>query len=114
MNIHWGFSFDGIYNDRNRGPISTKAALRIIDKKLNTGFITVYLDDTVNDMIKNYEYYKTIGVRGFQSCVVRENVGENTNVYLTESEKGAEAVLKYLEYWIHDTNNPIVDSYLIR
>ena len=117
LNITWGTSFDGLDNNRNRGEKSTEAILNLFslpeDERPN-GFITVYLKDTAQNMIDNYEYYKTINVKNFQSCIVRENVVENTNPYLITVQKSVDSVLEYLDYWIHDTNNPIVDAYLTR
>ena len=43
-----------------------------------------------------------------------ENIVENTNPYIITVEKSVENFLKYFNYWIHDTNNPIKDNYLIR
>lgn len=114
LNIQWGTSFDGLDNNHNRGELSTKGILKLLKRKDMTGFINVYTKETADHMIENYEYYKTLGVKSFQSCVVRENVIENTNPYLLTSEDSAKYVLKYLDYWIHDTNNPITDNYLTR
>lgn len=113
-NIRLGTSFDGIFNTRNRGENSTKAILNLLQNDPPFGFITVYIKDTVDYMIENYEYYKTLGVKRFQSCIVRENVIENSNPYLISAEKSAEKMLEYINYWIHDTNNPILDSYVTR
>lgn len=117
LNIRWGTSFDGLDNDRNRGEKSTQAILNLFslpEEERPNGFITVYLKDTAQNMIDNYEYYKTINVKSFQSCIVRENVIENTNPYLMTVQNSVNSVLEYLDYWIHDTNNPITDAYLTR
>lgn len=117
LNISWGTSFDGLDNDRNRGVASTKAIQELFAlpaEEHPNGFISVYLKDTSQNMIDNYEYYKTMNVTAFQSCIVRENVIENTNPYLMPVQQSVDAVLEYLDYWIHDTNNPITDAYLTR
>lgn len=115
LGIRFGTSFDGLFNDRNRGKKSTEAILNLLKTDPSrAGFITVYINDTVEYMIENYEYYKTLGVKNFQSCIVRENIVENTNPYIITVEKSVKNFLKYFNYWIHDTNNPIGDNYLIR
>lgn len=115
LNIKWGTSFDGIYNNISRGEKSTLAILDLIKRYgKEVGFIAVSYNDTIKDLIQNYEYYKSLGVSNIQSCIVRENIIENTNPYLIPNEIAVENMLKYINYWIHDLNNPITDSYLTR
>lgn len=117
LGIDWGTSFDGIDNDRNRGKKSTEGIFRLREMMPEDeipGFITVYINDTKDHMIDNYEYFKKNGFTSFQSAIVRENVVENTNPYLISAEDSVAAVLKYFKYWMYDTNNPIADGYLVR
>lgn len=118
LNIRWGTSFDGLANNHNRGQLSTEKILSLYKNHKKghiPGFITVYTKETAHTMIENYEYYKTIeGIPAFQSCIVRENIIENTNPYLLDGESSAKYFLEYLDYWIHDTNNPLRDHFLER
>ena len=113
LNIDWGTSFDGIYNNDSRGELSTKALLTYLEKK-QIGFIAVTTSKTINSLIENYNYFKKIHVTNMQSCIVRENVIDGTNPFLVENEIAVEKMLEYIKYWIFDTNNPISDSYIIR
>ena len=115
LGIQWGTSFDGITNDISRGTKSTEAILDLIKRHPNrVGFINVTIKDTINDLIKNYEYYKSLDVTSMQQCIVRENVIDETNPYLVNNNEAVEKMLEYINYWIHDTNSPIRDSYVIR
>lgn len=115
LGIKFGTSFDGLYNDESRGTLSTQSILRCLDEFPDRfGFISVAHKGTVNKLIDNYEYFKSLGAHGIQSAVVRENVIENDNPYLIQNDVAVEEVIKYLDYWIHDTNNPLRDGYLVR
>ena len=115
LNIQWGTSFDGISNNISRGVKSTEAILDLIKRHPDrVGFINVTIKDTIDDLIKNYEYYKSLGISGMQQCIVRENVIDETNPYLVNNDEAVEKMLEYIDYWIHDTNSPIRDSYIIR
>ena len=71
--IQFGTSFDGIDNSVSRGELSTKSILRCLEQfPHRIGFIGVTYKDTIGKMIDNYEYYKSLGVKGIQSCIVRE------------------------------------------
>lgn len=113
--IDFGTSFDGITNDSSRGVKSTEALLRCIEKYPNRiGFICVTHKDTIDNLIENYEYFKSLGVKGMQSCIVRENVIEESNPLLVKNEIAVPRMLEYIDYWIHDIHKPIRDSYVIR
>lgn len=115
LGIEFGTSFDGLDNNDSRGEASTKSILRCIDEfPGRIGFISVTHSKTINKLIENYEYFKSLGVTRVQSAIVRENVIENDNPYLIDNDIAVEKVIEYLEYWMHDTNNPIHDSYLER
>ena len=115
LGIIIGTSFDGLHNDASRGVKSTEAMLRLLrDVPERMHFISVNYTDTIESLIENYEYLKSIGCRHFQNCVVRENIIENDNKYIVKNDVAVPAVLKYIEYWMHDTNDPIPDSYVVR
>lgn len=115
LGISFGTSFDGIHNDVSRGTASTNAMLRIIkDHPDLTGFICVHYRDTIDELIQNYEYFKSIGAKNIQSCVIREIVLQDDNPLLVPNDIAIDRVLKYIDYWIHDTANPIWDQFLIR
>lgn len=113
--IKFGTSFDGINNSISRGKASTDSILRCIEKyPERIGFIGVTYRDTIDLLIENYEYYKSLGVSGIQSCIVRENVIEESNPYLVNNDIAVKKMLEYIDYWIHDANKPIRDSYVSR
>lgn len=115
LGIVYGFSFDGLYNDITRGTVSTNAALDYLERRRGrVGFISVANYQTIDRLIENYEYYKTLGVPKFRSNLVRENVIENDNPYLIPNHIAIDEMMKYLEYWIHDTHSPIIDGSLVR
>lgn len=115
LNINWGTSFDGLKNDLSRGEKSTKAVLDLISRhKDEVGFICVYYNDTINNIIQNYEYFKSLQVKNVQSCIVRENVIEDSNLYLINNDDALNYMTNYIDYWIHDINNPINDYYVER
>ena len=114
LGIQTGTSFDGLRNTISRGEKSTEAILRCIDEKLPCAFITVTYSDTIDYMIENYEYIKSLGCSGFQNCIVRENVIENSNPFLVLNDIAVPKMLKYIDYWMHDTNSPINDTYVMR
>jgi len=115
LNIQWGTSFDGLQNDTSRGKASTQALLRLIKKYPNkTSFICVNYKDTIDNLINNYEYFKSLGVQATQSCVIKEIVLTDNNPLLIKNEIAIQKVLEYINYWIHDIKNPIGDSYVTR
>lgn len=115
LGIVVGTSFDGLNNDVSRGCRSTEAVLsRLSEDGKGVGFIAVTYKDTIDILIENYEYFKSIGASSIQSCIVRENVIENTNPYLVANEIAVPKMLEYIDHWIHDTDNPIRDSYVER
>lgn len=114
-NIDFGTSFDGINNTSSRGKASTDSILRCLKEfPHRIGFIGVTYKDTIDMLIENYEYYKSLGVSGIQSCIVRENVIEASNPYLVSNDVAIPKMLEYIDYWIHDRDHPIRDSYVIR
>ena len=114
-NITIGTSFDGISNTIHRGQASTNAILNFINNNnYFYDFISVYTKDNINTLINNYNYYKKLKIKKFQSCIVRENVGEGNNNYLIDNDIAVQKVLEYIDFWIHDINNPIFDSYINR
>lgn len=113
--IQVGTSFDGLTNSDSRGVKSTEAILRCLKEfPHRVGFICVTHKGTIDSLIKNYEYFKTIGVQRMQSCIVRENVIEEDNPYLVNNDIAVPKMLEYIDYWIHDTKSPIHDSYVVR
>lgn len=114
LNIFVGTSFDGLENTTSRGKKSTDAILRCLEEGTSSGFITVTYANTIDNMIKNYEYIKSLGYPGYQNCIVKENVIENSNPYLVPNEIAVPKMLEYIDYWIHDTNAPINDAYVVR
>lgn len=114
LGIQYGTSFDGINNDISRGKKSTAGILDLISRGQCPGFIAVTYSDTIDMMIENYEYFKSLGVTAMQGCIVRENVIENSNPYLISNEVAIPKVLEYIKYWMYDTENPILDTYLER
>ena len=108
--IHWGTSFNGLHNTETRGEKSTEALLKIIED-YHPSFISVYDDTTYKNLIPNYEYYKKLGVRSFQSSIMRDIKGENES---PEINNNLQLLFDYIDYWIHDTNNPISDRWIIR
>lgn len=115
LGIQFGTSFDGLDNTNSRGKASTKSILRCIEEFPNRiNFIAVAHNKTIDKLIDNYEYFKSLGVKSVQSAIVRENVIECDNPYLINNDVAVEKVIEYMDYWIHDTNNPIEDSYLVR
>ena len=112
LNIGIGYSFDGIYNTTNRGIASTKAILRLIHEVNDFASIAVYTKDSITSLIDNYEYIKQVGIKNFQSCIVRENVIEADNKYLIKNDIALQNLIEYFKYWIHDTSAPITDAYL--
>lgn len=115
LDIQWGTSFDGIYNDISRGENSTKAILSLLKRCPEyMGFIGVTYNATIDNLIDNYKYYKSIGVNTMQSCIIREIILDDTNPLLVPNDIAVEKVLEYTDYWIHDTDNPIRDNYLVR
>lgn len=114
LGINWGTSFDGLQNDKNRGVQSTQAILNLLKREPQLGGISVTTNESIYNLIQNYEYLKSLGFKNTQSCIVRENVGEGTNICLVNDEIASEEVIKYIDYWIHDTNNPLHDRYVER
>ena len=114
LGIRVGTSFDGLNNDGSRGKNSTEAILSQIASGSGIGFIAVTYDETIDLLIDNYEYFKSLGVPAIQSCIVRENVIEESNPYLVKNDVAVPKMLEYIDYWIHDRNNPIYDSYVDR
>lgn len=116
LNISWGTSFDGINNTKSRGKNSTNAILKALDCGWldDHGYIEVLYTDSIDDIIKNYEYEKSLGITEKQSCVVREAIKDNENVQLIDNNIAVKNMLQYADYWIHDTNSPIFDNYLSR
>lgn len=114
LGIKTGTSFDGIRNTTSRGQKSTEAIMRCIDEGLACGFITVTYSDTIDYLIDNYEYIKSLGCTAYQNCIVRENVVENSNPYLVSNDIAVAKVLEYIDYWIHDVNSPVRDTYVVR
>lgn len=113
--INFGTSFDGLKNTNSRGLKSTESILRCIEKfPQRIGFICVTYKDTIDDIIDNYEYFKSLGVKGMQSCIVRENVIEESNPYLVKNEVAIPKMIEYIDYWIHDRDKPLYDSYVVR
>ena len=112
-----GSSFDGIFNTNNRGTDSTNAILNLYNRKTNNrpiGTISVITKDSIFNLIDNYEYLKAAGCNTTQTAIVRENVIEETNPYLIKNDIAVNEIIKYLKYWMYDTNNPIFDSFLNR
>lgn len=112
--IKYGTSFDGLQNDISRGNLSTESILRGLSKPNSVGFISVTYKDTIDLLIDNYEYYKSLGIQDMQNCIVRENVIENTNPYLISNDIAIPKMLEYIDYWIHDIDHPLRDNYVIR
>ena len=115
LGISFGTSFDGLDNSLSRGEASTNSILRCLEEFPDRiGFIAVTHCGTINKLIDNYEYYKSIGANHVQSAIVRENVIENDNPYMIDTELAVQKVIEYMDYWIHDTDHPLLDSYLTR
>lgn len=114
--IQVGASFDGLHNTEQRGAKSTEGIMALLARhNLNKiGFINVVTKDSINQLIENYEYLKSIGASSCQTNLVKENVIEATNPYLIDNDTAIEKMIEYLKYWIYDTQNPIVDTYLTR
>ena len=114
LGIRVGTSFDGLYNDVSRGKRSTEAILTELKNGDELGFISVTYSDTIDFLIDNYEYFKSLGVSTIQSCIVRENVIEESNAFLVKNDVAVPKMFEYIDYWIHDTDNPIYDVYIAR
>lgn len=115
IEAHWGTSFDGLVNTKHRGEKSTKAILNLFNRKeIKPGFISVVIDADIDNLIQNYEYFKSLGVTHFQNAPVRENVIDGTNPYLIPVDVVVPKLLEYIDYWIHDINYPIHDTLIER
>lgn len=116
LGINWGTSFDGKWNDFSRGKKSTEAIKRLIkEHNGDVGFIIVTTNLNIDKLIENYEYYKELGVKSpIQNSLVRESQAVGSNDFIVANDIAIEKMLEYFDYWIHDTNNPIEDSYLNR
>lgn len=115
LGIMIGTSFDGLNNSVSRGEKSTEAILRLLKECPDrVSFIAVNYVDTAHQLIENYEYFKSLGCRHIQNCIVRENVMEDGSPYLIPNDIAVPAVLQYINYWMHDTNAPVHDSYIVR
>ena len=116
LDIQIGSSFDGLFNTQNRGILSTTKVLDLIERGNihKIGHICVYTKQSIYSLIENYEYCKSIGLTYIQSCPVRENVIDATNPYIISNDILIKELLKYIKYWIYDTNNPIEDIYIMR
>ena len=110
LDIGWNTSFNGMHNTESRGEQSTEAALSAIQDYRKT-FISVYGTNTYKNLIPNYEFYKSLGVTGFQSAVMRSIKDEEG---LPQINDDLELVYKYIDYWIHDTKKPIKDVWIAR
>lgn len=115
IGIHPGSSFDGLYNTIHRGEKSTEAINNLLNRGNPDGvaFIGVMTKDSIYSLIDNYEYCKSKGITNYQLCVVRENVVEADNPYLVKNDIAIEELIKYLKYWMYDTDNPIPEVYLM-
>lgn len=116
LDIQVGSSFDGLFNTKNRGALSTTGVLNLIKRgnPHKIGHICVYTKESIYSLIENYEYCKNIGLTYIQSCPVRENVIDASNPYIIQNDILISELLKYIKYWIYDINNPIEDIYIIR
>lgn len=117
-NFRIGSSFDGLLNTNNRGILSTTSVLQVLERQKNyknqIGVIMVITKESINNLIENYQYMKSLGFKNIQTAIVRENVIEDTNPYLINNNIAIPAILEYYKYWIYDINNPLFDSYLAR
>ena len=74
------------------------------------------LKQSKNSLIENYEYNKSLKLISIRTAIVRPIVDSNNinnkNLIILNDEF-VSAVLNYYEYWIKDTNNPILDATII-
>lgn len=110
--IQYGLSYNGIYNTETRGLQSTLAMESIL-KNSHRGFICVYDELHLEDLIENYEYLKTLNITNFQGNFIRDIklLDSNlNNMLINNNNDNLELIKEYFRYWIYDTNNPIDDS----
>ena len=110
--IGWGTSFDGLSNSCNRGEQSTQAFLNELQINPNLSCLSVVTDKEINNLIENYEYQKSLGLKHFTSSLVRENIDNSNAFLLTDAEQNANAVYEYIKYWMYDKEQPILDKFI--
>jgi hypothetical protein len=49
-------------NDFTRGTQSTKQVLEVLKRNPDHGMIAVTIDNSINELIKNYNYFKSLGI----------------------------------------------------
>lgn len=111
-NINVGFSFDGVFNSETRGEKITQSILSLMKNNEKIGFITVYNQGHIHQILENYQYYKQLNI----SSIVSNFVHERTIEQKYEQETAqidpisfVNYIFNYIKYWIYDINAPICD-----
>lgn len=111
-NIRPSTSFDGIKNEdtrKNTGRILK--AMNLLDHhKINFGGIMVVTEDTIENMIDEYEFFKKMHMSIQMNLVMPTYANDNAKE-LSE-DKIVNGIINFFEYWILDKVNPM-DSRLI-
>lgn len=105
-----GISFDGIYNDAYRG--GTERTLKAIElmKKRNIPFGCIaVVADPHYDLKKNYEYFKSIGVKVDFSCVFPE--GSAKSIDLLDIDDYNRQMNELFDEWLYDTEGTQVRNF---
>lgn len=111
-NIQIGYSFDGIFNNETRGVKITQSILSLIKDNQNIGFITVYNQEHIQQILENYYYYKQLGVSSVVSNFVHERTISQSYEQETAQINTADfvsCVFDYIKYWVYDIYGPIYD-----
>lgn len=115
-NIRPGISFDGIKNEDTRGNTARiMKAMNLLDyHNIAHGAIMVVTEDTIDNIIDEYEYAKKTGIYMQMNLVMPTYANDNAKE-LSE-DKIVNGIIKFFDYWIKDkikpTSSRMITSYI--
>lgn len=113
-NIRPGLSFDGMNNHltRNNTPALMMSMRKLETRGLLSGAIHVITNDSIENIIEEYEYSKRLGVPTKMNLIF--SALDNDKSYSLDGEKAAKYICKLFDYWIKDRDDPIYSDILNR
>ncbi len=105
-NTSIGLSFDGLSNDKTRS--NTQTILNKIEllhsKNMYPGAIIVVNQNNVNNLVKEYEYFKKLNLGTKMNPMFNDGAAKENNFFNLKPDNYIQSFVDFFKYWAFDIN----------